>query len=54
METLKQLKAVEHTWEGHALVIKATQPDTEVADILQALGIRLSNSVLSVTYQTAA
>ena len=54
LETLKQLKAVEHTWEEQALVIKATQPDAEVAAILQALGIRLSNSVLSVTNQTAA
>ena len=32
-------------------MVKATKPDAEVAAILQALGIRLSNSVLSVTYQ---
>jgi transposase len=54
LETLKQLKAVEHTWENQAVVVKATKPDAEVAAILQALGIRLPNSVLSVTNLPAA
>jgi hypothetical protein len=31
-----------------------TKPDAEVVAILQALGIRLGNPVLSVTYPTAA
>lgn len=54
LDALKQLKAVEHTWENQALVVKMTKPDAEVVAILQALGIRLGNPVLSVTYPTAA
>ena len=53
LDALKQLKAVEHTWENQALVVKMTKPDAEVVAILQALGIRLRNPVLSVTYPTA-
>jgi transposase len=54
LETLKRLKAVEHTWEGQAIVVKAARPDPEVAGILDALGIRLPSSVLSVTRPPAA
>ena len=48
LETLKRLQAVEHTWEGQALVVKATKPDSQVAAILAALGLRLGNPVLHV------
>jgi transposase len=54
LETLKRLKAVEHTWEGQAVVVKATKPDAEAAAILDGLGIRLPSSVLSVTRLPAA
>ena len=49
LETLRRLKAVEHTWEDQALVVKATKPDPEVAAILSALGLRTGNPVLSVS-----
>lgn len=48
LDTLKRLQAVEHTWEGQAVVVKATKPDAEVAKILAALGVRIDNPVLHV------
>ena len=48
IEILSRLKAVEHTWEDQALVVKATKPDPEMAAILAALGLRIGNPVLSV------
>src|SRR5215467_6369654 len=49
LETLKRLKAVEHTWENQALVVQATRPTAEVERILGAFGIRLPSPVLRVT-----
>jgi len=54
LDALSRLQAVEHTWEGQAVVVKATKPDAEVETILEAVGIRLGNPVLSVTRLPAA
>jgi transposase len=49
LDTLKRLKAVEHTWEEQAVVVKTTKPEPEVAAILAALGLRVDNPVIRVT-----
>ncbi len=54
LDTLKQWRAVEHTWESQAVVVKATRPNREVQPILEALGIHLGSPVLSVTRTAAA
>jgi transposase len=48
LDVLQQLKAVEHTWEHQARVIKRSQPTPQVKGILEALGIDLGNPILSV------
>ncbi len=54
LEHLEQLQAVEHTWEGNALVVQATEPDALTTKILAALNIRLTNPVLRITNLPAA
>ncbi len=54
LDQLGQLKAVEHTWEGQAIVVQITRPDRLTERILGALGLRLNNPVLSVTKTATA
>ena len=49
LDLLGRLTATEYTWEEQAIVVQASQPDTDVANILSALDISLSNPVLRVT-----
>jgi len=53
LEHLARLQAVEHTWEKQARVVKATRPDQQQQQILDALGVRIANRVLSVSRQAA-
>ena len=53
LEALKQLKAVEHTWEDQALVVQATRPAEQIAHLLGALGIHLGAPLLRVTNLSA-
>jgi len=48
------MKAVEHTWENEAIVIKATKPDNELKALLQAIGVPLGSPILSVSRPAAA
>ncbi len=54
LDHLEQLQAVEHTWEDHAVVVQATEPDALTTKILAALNIRLTDPVLRVTNRPAA
>lgn len=54
LDILGRLKAVEHTWEGRAMVVKATKPDAKRTTLLDAVGIHLENPMLSVTPAAAA
>ena len=54
LDILGRLKAVEHTWEDSAIVVRATKPDAEAKTVLDALGIRLQNPILSVRRPAAA
>jgi transposase len=54
LEQLLRLKAVEHTWERQAVVVRRNRLDAEVQAILNALGIRLSNPVLRISKPVAA
>lgn len=54
LDILSRLKAVEHTWEEEAVVIKATRPDDEVKAVLDAIGVQVGSPILSVTRQAAA
>lgn len=54
LDILSRLKAVEHTWEKEAVVIKATKPDDEVKTVLNALNIGAGSPILSVTRTAAA
>ncbi len=54
LDQLGQLKAVEHTWEEQAIVVQITRPDRLTERILGAIGLRLNNTVLSVTKTATA
>jgi len=54
LEVLGRMKAVEHTWENEAIVIKATKPDNELKALLQAIGVQLGSPILSVSRPAAA
>jgi len=54
LEVLGRMKAVEHTWENEAIVIKATKPDDELKALLQAIGVQLGSPILSVSRPAAA
>lgn len=54
LQLLGQLKAVEHTWEHETTVIKMNRPDQELRSVLQALGVTIASSVLSVSRQSPA
>jgi transposase len=49
LEQLSRLRAIEHTWEGQAIVAQATRPDAELETVLLALGIKLQHQVLRVS-----
>jgi hypothetical protein len=53
LEQLSRLKAVEHTWQKHALVVQHTAIEAE-APVLDALGIRVTNRVVKVAQPAAA
>jgi hypothetical protein len=53
LETLAQLKAVDYLWEGRSSIVRRTKPGDDVLAILNALGIRLGNPVLSVSTAAA-
>ena len=53
LEILSQLKAVEHTWEGQARVVKRSLPSAEVKAVLDALGVPLGNPIVSVRQSAA-
>ena len=54
LEVLGRMKAVEHTWENEAIVIKATKTDDELKALLQAIGVQLGSPILSVSRPAAA
>lgn len=54
LRVLAELQAIESEWEERATVVRRTRPSAEVERILAALGIKLGNPILSVTYATAA
>src|SRR5262249_53996423 len=54
IEILSRLKAVEHTWEDQAQVIKSTKPDQEVKDLLEAIGLQVGSPILSVSRPAVA
>jgi len=54
LEVLGRMKAVEHTWENEAIVIKATKLDNELKAVLQAIGVQLGSPILSVSRPAAA
>lgn len=51
---LARLKAVEHTWERQAIVVRRTKPEPDLEPVLAALGIKLGNPVLRVTAAASA
>jgi len=54
LDILGRLKAVEHTWEDSAIIVRASKPDAEVRTLLDALGIRFQNPILSISRPAAA
>lgn len=54
LEVLGRLKAVEHTWEQEAVVVKTTRPDDQLLALLKAVGVTLDSPIVSVTRPHAA
>ncbi len=54
LDQLSELKTVEHTWQKRALVVRTTRPDPAVKAILDAVGIRQTSPIVSITKTSAA
>lgn len=53
LQVLQELQAVESIWNRRATVVRRTNPSPQAEAILKALGIKLGNAVLDVTYAAA-
>jgi hypothetical protein len=54
LRVLRRLQAVEYTWGQSTTVVRVTRLDDELRPILEALGARLNNPILSISQNTAA